>query len=207
MSKNDTMTPQEYYSKMESVWENGYPSMTSLEEVDAFFEAIGLKRNFSDLLDELIDKIPAESQRGRLLDFGCDNGVMLNYFKKYQFDLYGVDINSKSIVMGKKLFPDFHLRKSTGINIPFPENYFSLLFASGVLKHIRFEDRELLYSEFKRVSQYLIVYEVNSEGNKSVKMNQFTFRHSNFKKELSNYFELIQCISIKEYILALYKIN
>ena len=88
---------------------------------------------------------------------------MHNYFRKYTSNLYGVDINKKSIAAGKRLFPDFILQQNQDLTVPFADEFFDLVFVSAVLKHIRHEDRPTLYKEFKRVAQYLMVFEENAD--------------------------------------------
>ena len=80
MVNTESWKTDTYYADMESVWSSTYPSITSIEEYEAFYtDTIG--RTVSDFVAELMPHVSTE--RGRLLDFGCDNGIMLNFFRYY----------------------------------------------------------------------------------------------------------------------------
>lgn len=205
--KNQVNNIETYYNDMQEVWEKDYPSVENIKDIEQFYKDYNITENIRGILDQMIDRIDIAQDRGRLLDFGCDNGIMLNFFKKYPFELYGTDINHKSIEEGKKLFPEFKLVTSNALTIPFPDNYFDLIFASAVLKHIRYEDRAIIYKEFKRTAKYLLVLETNSTEKKTEKMGNFTFYLSDFKNELDRNFTKIKHLYLGEDILGLYKLN
>lgn len=192
----------EYYKNMEEKWKD-YPSMSKTEEVDKFYQEMGYKKSVQKIIDDLMIHIPHEANI-KILDFGCDNGIMLNYFRKYSDDLHGMDINEKSIIAGKKLFPEFNLKKNEGLNIDANDDTFDLIFLSAVLKHIRHEDRQEFYKELKRVGKYFIVFELNSDTDKTNEEQGFTFYHSNFEKELQENFIEIHSEIINNEIFAIY---
>jgi len=193
-----------YYQEMEKVWEEKYPSTNKIEEVEKFYKEMGYPKSPQLIIDELVSHISIK-KINKILEFGCDNGIMLNYFKKYTSDLYGIDINSKSISNGKKLFPEFKLSKNDGIVIPFDDKYFDIIFSSAVLKHIRYADRPLMYDEFKRIGKYFIIIEENSNHKKKVKKYGFTFYMADFEKELSKHFKLLYMKKIKKDFIAVYE--
>ena len=166
---------------------------------------MGLDSTIEELLDQMMEHSSLVKKHHRVLEFGCDNGIMLNYFKKYKLELFGVDINGKSIEAGHRHFPELNLVKSTGLEIPFRDDYFDVIFASAVLKHIRYEDREKVYQEFSRVSKYIIVWGKNSEKKTVEEMGGFKFYHSNFKEELELFFHSNKIIEISDDILGLYE--
>lgn len=198
---------ESYYSAMEQHWADSYPSSGSLEEVEEFYRDSAYEGGFAPYLEQLLSSPEPLFKRGRVLDFGCDTGVMLNYFKGRELELYGVDINSTALRRGRELFPEFNLLRTFGLEIPFIDNYFDLIYTSAVLKHIRYEDRALLYSEFGRTADYLIVCEKNSESKKIEESHGFTFYHSNFKEELREYFDEIKVLDIGDDILGLYRVR
>lgn len=197
----------DYYSGMESIWADSYPSSSSLEAVEEFYRDSAYEGGFAPYLEQLLSSPELEFKKGRVLDFGCDTGVMLNYFKGRDLELYGLDINSKAILKGRELFPDFNLLRAFGLEIPFIDKYFDFIYTSAVLKHIRYEDRAPLYSEFSRTADYLIVCEKNSDSDKVEEYKGFTFYHSNFKEELRNYFDEIKVLDIGDDILGLYRVR
>lgn len=196
-----------YYAGMESVWADSYPSADSLEAVEEFYRESAYEGGFAPYLEQLLSAPQLKLSRGRVLDFGCDTGVMLNYFKVRDLELYGVDINSSALRRGRELFPDFNLLRIFGLEIPFIDKYFDLIYTGAVLKHIRYEDRARLYAEFGRTSDFLIVCEKNSEKEWVEEKWGFTFYHSNFREELRNYFDEIKLLEIGEEILGLYKVR
>ena len=190
---------------MESKWASSYPSTKTIKEVETFFKEEGFEKSFADMLKELMSHVKIENEKKQLLDFGCNNGIMLNYFKDYDLGLYGVDIDKKSIIEGHKLFPEFNLVKTDGLEIPFRDDYFDILFVSGVLWHIRHEDREKIYREFKRVARYLIAFEINAKEKSVKEEHDFIFYHTNFKEELARYFNCLHLIESKCSLIGLYE--
>ena len=198
---------EEYYAKMEGLWRKNYPSVTSIKEVEAFYQECGLPSTLSALIKRFIKNPKLHFRQNRMLDFGCDNGIMLNWFLGYGLQLYGVDINEKSINKGAQAYPEFILNQSEELEIPFEDDYFDLIFASAVLKHIRHKDRQELYFEFARVARYLLVFEKNSEQKRIEKAHGFTFYHSNFKKELAQHFDQIDLLEIGDDLYGLYEVE
>ena len=194
-----------YYDNMEKVWETKYPSTETLKEVNQLYQDMEYKESPQEIIDKIISSVPIKINR--VLEFGCDNGIMLNYFRKYCNQLYGVDINQKSIEKGKVLFPDLNLLLNENIEIPFDDKFFDIIFASAVLKHIRPEDRPLLYKEFRRTGKYLIVFEKNSSETKEVKDEGFTFYNTNFKEELAQSFKPIIERIIGQDLIGLYELK
>ena len=195
--------PDSYYEDMAPVWSRSYPSTTSLPEYDEYYRSMGVDRSVSSLVADLMALVPV--RRGRLLDFGCDNGVMLNFFRDYDLALFGVDINRQSIERGRTLYPDFDLRTSTGLEIPFEDDFFDVVLAAAVLKHIRPADRGALYDEFQRVSSHLLVFEEVRPGPCEEKMGDFTFYHADFGKELAARFHPVHAVGEGSYLFGVYR--
>jgi ubiquinone/menaquinone biosynthesis C-methylase UbiE len=196
-----------YYAKMEKIWADSYPSVDSIEDSESFYQESGFEGGFFPYINKILTHPSLKFSKARLLEFGCDNGITLNYFKEHSLELYGVDINNAAIQKGRKLFPEFNLVRSFELDIPFKDKYFDVVFVSAVLKHIRFKDRAAIYREFARVADYIIVSELNSEAEKVEENSGFKFYHSDFIKELSGYFNELELMCIGNYILGLYKIR
>jgi len=87
---------------------------------------------------KLLDGI-SNPQMKRLLDFGCGEGHNKNSTQRMGFRWFGVDIKS-------------NIKDSAvcdGINLPFKENSFDVVFSSQVLEHLEFPD--LTLSEVNRI--------------------------------------------------------
>lgn len=198
-------TKDQYYQEMESIWASNYPSVSSIEKIETFYKECGIDVSIEELLDQIMNHPSLIRNHNRILDFGCDNGIMLYYFKKYKLELFGIDINGKSIEAGHRLFPELNLIKSEGLDIPFCDDYFDIVYASAVLKHIRHQDRDKIYQEFSRVARYIVVWEKNSAKKAIEESEGFKFYHSNFKEELKSFFRCHKLIEISSDILGLYE--
>ncbi|MFC1945307.1 class I SAM-dependent methyltransferase [Chloroflexota bacterium] len=197
----------EYYKQMESVWADSYPSVDSIEENESFYRESGFDGGFTPYINNILAHPSLKLIKARLLEFGCDNGVTLNYFKGRSLDLYGVDINNSAIQNGRRLFPEFNLVRSFGIEIPFKDKYFDVVFVSAVLKHIRHEDRSAVYQELARVADNIIVSELNAKADEVEESSGFKFYHSDFIKQLKSFFDEVQLKIIGDYFLGLYKVR
>ena len=82
------------------------PSFYENEEDVAYVEFHSGKRSLpyyhrffiSSFLRKRLEK------KGNLLDIGCGDGVFLKEIKKFGFEVYGVDIDSKSIKIAREVF-------------------------------------------------------------------------------------------------------
>ena len=192
---------------MEQMWSDYYPSVDSIEDSESFYREVGYNGGFTPYIEKILAHPSLKFTKARLLEFGCDNGITLNYFKGRSLDLYGVDINNTAIQNGRKLFPEFNLVRSFGIEIPFKDKYFDVVFVSAVLKHIRHADRSAVYKEFTRVADYIIVSELNSAADEVEESSGFKFYHSDFIKELKGIFDEVELTIIGDYFLGLYRVR
>ena len=74
----------------------------------------------------------------KILDLGCGTGTSADFFKKMVPDAkwIGLDIEeSPEVASRTKTGAEFH--SFDGINIPFGDNSFDLIFSNQVLEHVR----------------------------------------------------------------------
>jgi ubiquinone/menaquinone biosynthesis C-methylase UbiE len=88
------------------------------------------------------------------LDFGCGDGNssshFINYFPKSKYN--GIDISAESINVAKsKNITNSSFQTFDGINIPFQDNSFDVIFTACVFHHIDFKLHENLFNEIYRV--------------------------------------------------------
>ena len=119
----------------------------------------------------------------------------------------GIDINSGTVEEAKKNFPNLEFRVFDGLNFPFEDKSFDLIFASAVIKHIRYEDRERIYNEIKRVSDNVFFVEADSKTKEEVPHGSWTFYNSNFEKEFSDHFNPLEIVHEAGDLLGLYSCN
>jgi ubiquinone/menaquinone biosynthesis C-methylase UbiE len=90
----------------------------------------------------------------QFLDFGCGDGVSSNFFLKY-FSLSkytGVDVSMNSILQArKKRPPQATFIHFNGIQLPFNEEQFDVIFVACVFHHIDFSLHNQVFSEILRV--------------------------------------------------------
>jgi ubiquinone/menaquinone biosynthesis C-methylase UbiE len=90
----------------------------------------------------------------KVLDFGCGDGTSLELLRitNPQWLLYGVDISAESIdIAGSKHIGNCEFTLFDGIQIPYQNNLFSVIFAANVMHHIPFEHHEKVFQEIHRV--------------------------------------------------------
>ena len=174
------MKSEDYYREIESKWKNEFPSAKSIDEIWSFYKECGYK-DPQKTLSTVLRKV--DWQKNRVLDFGCDRGFMLQFICEHFPFLsgVGVDINSSAIEKAKKNFPNLEFKTFDGINLPFEDNSFDLVFASAVIKHIRYEDRGRVYSEFDRVAKQLFFIEADSKRQEKVLYGSWIFYNSDFE--------------------------
>lgn len=92
---------------------------------------------------------------GKILDFGCGNAETVRFGLTQGLDIYGTDVFYEAQVdMRSKLKEDGLLDKRVfelvdGHNIPFPDNYFDVIFSNQVIEHL--EDIDSGLDEMSRV--------------------------------------------------------
>ncbi|WP_298308874.1 class I SAM-dependent methyltransferase [Flavobacterium sp.] len=75
------------------------------------------------------------------LDLGCGTGRFL------EFADYGVDISPKMIEIAKSKFPNVAIKEGSVSNIPYPENYFDLIYSLHVIMHLDIKITEEFLAE------------------------------------------------------------
>lgn len=102
------------------------------EEEDSCLKIFGVTR--TDLVKEFINKL---DRSAKILEVGCNAGVQLMILQKMGFkNLYGIEINIRTLNVARSLTKDINLVQGTALDLPFKDNYFDLVFTSGVLVHI-----------------------------------------------------------------------
>ena len=125
----------------------------TLEELDrAYKENYGITRN------ELNHAFVGDLNRSiKILEVGSNIGNQLLFLQKMGFNnLYGIEINSYAVEHAKANTKNISIIQGGASNIPFKNNYFDLIFTSGVLIHIAPRDIEKALKEIHRCSKEYI---------------------------------------------------
>jgi pseudaminic acid biosynthesis-associated methylase len=101
----------------------------------------------------------------RILEVGCNIGNQLLCLQKMGFDnLYGIEPQDYAVELAKKRLRGIQIIKGNIFDIPFKDDFFDLVFTSGVLIHISPKNIKQALREIYRCSRkYIWGYEYYSE--------------------------------------------
>ncbi|MBD3351148.1 MAG: methyltransferase domain-containing protein [Candidatus Lokiarchaeota archaeon] len=140
-------------------------------------------------------KITSNLELQTILEVGCNRGhnlIALSYCG--QFNLFGIDISPYSIALARE---NKEISFSVGnvFDIMYKDNYFDLVFTSGLLIHINPEKLISALSEIIRVSKrYFLMLEYQDDALK--KFKKINYRDNvglwkgNFKKAVLDNFDV-----------------
>lgn len=134
--------------------------MLSQSELDALYEKnYGINRR--KLNQPFLSGIPADC---RILEVGCNVGNQLTVLREMGYqELYGIEIQEYALEQARRKLPDVHFTKASAFEIPYPDNYFDVVFTSGVLIHIAPKDLPGAVDEIHRCAkQYVWGFEYYS---------------------------------------------
>lgn len=102
-----------------------------------------------------------ESFRGiemnSILEVGCNIANQLMLLQKMGYkDLWGIEPQEYASELAKKRTEKINIVRASAFDIPFKDNYFDLVFTSGVLEHIAPEDLPNAMEEIYRCSKKYI---------------------------------------------------
>jgi pseudaminic acid biosynthesis-associated methylase len=105
----------------------------NLKELDMLY-----KKNIGITREELNrDFIGSLSRNFKVLEVGSNVGNQLILLKKMGFkNLYGIELNSYAVERSKSRAEGINIIQGSAFDIPFKDNFFDLVFTSGVLIHI-----------------------------------------------------------------------
>ena len=97
----------------------------------------------------------------KILEVGANVGVQLMLLQRMGFKyLYGIEIRREAIEFSKKIAKNIDIIQGSILDIPFKDNYFDLVFTSGVLIHISPSDIKKVMKEIYRCTKkYIWGYE------------------------------------------------
>jgi SAM-dependent methyltransferase len=108
------------------------PEIYSEDSVsDSHMKNIPLWETFSQ---EIIDKLIPYKSSGKLLDIGCNIGILVKMAKEAGFDASGIDLNNEAINFGVKKF-NLALTNQRLEDIP-GENIYDVITMNHVIEHI-----------------------------------------------------------------------
>lgn len=139
-----------------------------------YLDYFGISR--TELNKEFLSHLPKDT---KILEVGCNTGMqLLNLKNNLNFThLHGIDVSKTGLKVAKQNLPDASLIEASALDLPFKDNYFDLVFTSGVLIHIAPENLYKVIDEIYRTSKKYIwaceyfsekQQEIEYRGNKNV---------------------------------------
>ena len=122
----------------------------SPQQLDEFYMGLyGVK--CSDMNKQFLQQLDMKEKR--ILEVGCNVGNQLRMLQSMGYkNLYGVEIQDYAVEKAKELTTGINIIKGSGMDIPFKDGYFDMVFTSGVLIHICPNDITKVLSEIYRCS-------------------------------------------------------
>ncbi|AXX93550.1 methyltransferase type 11 [Malaciobacter molluscorum LMG 25693] len=140
-------------------WEDNFGSdylqrnIYSPEQLDEFYKnRYGYSR--TQLNNQFLKDI---SKDAKILEVGTNIGNQLLHLQNMGFkNLYGIEIQNRAINYAKKRADNLNIIKGDALDIPFKDNFFDVVFTSGVLIHISPKNINFAIDEIYRVSNSYI---------------------------------------------------
>ena len=125
----------------------------SLDELERMY-----KNNFGLSRTKLNNIFTGKLNRSiKILEVGSNIGNQLLLLQKVGFkNLYGIEINSYAVELSKQRANNINIIQGSAFDIPFKNEYFDLVFTSGVLIHIAPHDINLVLNEIYRCTKEYI---------------------------------------------------
>ena len=139
-----------------------------LEGLDELYMGyFGVKR--TDLNKDFLAHIDKEIN---ILEVGCSTGMQLMALKELGFrNFFGIDVSKSGLKRAKENVPEGNFMHISGLDMPFKEGYFDLVFTSGVLIHQHPEKSlgKVIDEMYRTSKKYIWVYEYFSEKCEEIK--------------------------------------
>lgn len=110
----------------------------------------------------------------RILEVGSNIGNQLLYLQQAGFKkLYGIELQPYAVELSKRNTRNINIIEGSAFDIPFKNNYFDLVFTSGLLIHISPADINLALDEIYRCSKhYIWCFEYYSDTHTEIKYRE-----------------------------------
>lgn len=90
------------------------------------------------ILKRIISQIPKEK---KIIDLGCGEGQMVEYFAKRRWNISGLDLNYSSK----------YVKKGDALNTKFQASSFDVVVCTDLIEHLNITEHEKLISEIRRI--------------------------------------------------------
>ena len=170
----------------------------TLDELERMYENnYGLSR--TELNNIFIGKLDHSI---KILEVGSNIGNQLLLLQKMGFkNLYGIEINDYAVELSKQRTNNINIIQGSAFDIPFKNEYFDLVFTSGVLIHIAPHDINLVLNEIYRCTkEYIWGFEYYEEKYTEIiyRGNKNLLWKANFSKIYLSLFDDLELIKEKK---------
>jgi pseudaminic acid biosynthesis-associated methylase len=134
----------------------------TFEDMDKMYlQHFGIRR--SSLNKEFLGNM---NRNIRILEVGANVGMQLSGLRKMGFEnLYGIELQTYAVEIARKKLTNTNLIVGHAFDIPFKDNYFDLVYTSGLLIHISPDNIDTVLGEIYRcTNKYIWGYEYFSEN-------------------------------------------
>lgn len=164
----------------------------------AYVKNYGVKR--SEMNAEFLGSLDKEI---KVLEVGCNIALQLLQLQSMGFtNLYGVELQHYAVERAKENVKNINIIQGSGFDLPFKDNYFDLVYTSGVLIHIAPQDLPKFMAEIVRVSKKLIwgfEYYHPEVKQLSYRGNEGFMWKANYQELYTQYFPELKIVKQKIY--------
>ncbi len=166
----------EYVTKQMNEWAGDFGkeytdrNVCTLSEMEAYYtNRYGVSR--TDMNSNFIGNF---DKNIRVLEVGTNVGTQLLCLQRAGFrNLYGIELQTHAVELARTGTKEIEIVQGSAFNIPFQNDYFDLVFTSGVLIHIAPKDIVRVQDEMHRCSrQYIWGFEYYSDKYVQVKYRE-----------------------------------
>ncbi len=130
-----------------AVAHNYFPSLSFFKKLPGYLAyLLPVNRNNIDFRVFYLDSVP----NGRVLDFGCGNGTLLDNLKAVGWECYGLDVDPKAVAYCKEKGLNVNVGDIPSQN--YPDIFFDAITINHVIEHVHEVD-ELLKSCYPKLKK------------------------------------------------------
>lgn len=138
-----------------------------------------------------------------VLEVGANIGLQLRHLQNEGHNnLYGVEVQENAVERAKQLTKHINIIQGSAFDLPFKNEYFDLVFTSGVLIHIHPKNLKAAMREMTRCSKkYVWGFEYFNETEQEIpyRGNRNVLWKNNFPKLFSAYCPKLKLVKMKFY--------
>ena len=161
-------------------------------------------RNFGKTRTEMNEEVLHDMQKDiKILEVGSNVGIQLLCLQNMGYEnLYGIELRPDAVELSKSRTKSISLIQGSAFDIPFKDEYFDLVFTSGLLIHISPNDIQEVMEEMHRcTSKYIWGFEYYSDQYTEIdyRGNKNLLWKTNFAQLFLDYFADLHLVRRQKY--------